>query len=180
MKSLGFLNYLTIIFEFIVLIVAWGFSDWRNWKKYYSTMLFVMTLSLVVSLLTYNKSLWYFAGTSFLPNHTLTDLFMVYLYYPPLILIYLSHYPFKKRLINQISYILLWTLMWAVVEGFYVLVGLNIHHNGWNIGWSTFIWFCMFIGIRLHFTRPLLTWILCFVLTVFMIIYFHIPITELK
>ncbi len=175
-----YLDYLTVIIELIILIVAWRFSDWRNWKRYYSTVLFVMTLSVTVSLLIYNHPLWYFPGTLFLPNHTLTDIFMTYLYYPPLILIYLTYYPFEKHLTKQIGYILLWTLVWAVVEGFYVLVGLNTHHNGWNIWWTTFIWFCMFGGIRLHFTKPLLTWVLCFLLTVFIIIYFGIPIIELK
>ena len=180
MESVEFLNYSTIIITSILIIVAWCFSDWRNWKKYYSTMLFTIALSVTITLLTYNKSLWYFHGTLFLSNRVLTDLWIVYVYYPPLILIYLSHYPFKKRLINQTGYILIWTLLWASVEGLSVLVGLTTHHNGWNIGWSTLIWFLMFIGIRLHYTRPLLTWLLCFMLTVFMIIYFHIPITEFK
>ena len=57
-----------------------------------------MTLSVTVSLLIYNHPLWYFPGMLFLPNHTLTDIFMTYLYYPPLILIYLTYYPLKKTL----------------------------------------------------------------------------------
>ena len=85
-----FLNYSTIIITSILIIVAWRFSDWRNWKKYYSTMLFTIALSVTITLLTYNKSLWYFHGTLFLSNHVLTDLWIVYVYYPPLILIYLS------------------------------------------------------------------------------------------
>jgi hypothetical protein len=175
-----FSKYLTIIIEIIVIIAAWRFSDWRNWKKYYSTILFTIALDLTVTLLTYNTPLWHFEKAFFLPNHVLTDLFTVYLYYPPLILIYLSHYPFKKRLINQTVYIVKWTLFWAAVERLYVFLKLNTHDNGWNMWWTTLIWFFMFIGIRLHYTRPLLTWVLCFLLTVFFVIYFSIQIGELN
>ncbi len=175
-----FIKYITVILTFITIIVAWRFSDWRNWRKYYSTILFTIALNLTVTLLTYNHSLWYFHETVFLPNHVLTDFWMKYVYFPPLILIYLSHYPFKKNLIKQAGYILIWTLLWGAVEGFYVLVELTTYHNGWTMGWSAIIWMLIFVFIRLHLTRPLLTWFLCFLLTVFMIGYFNIPITELK
>lgn len=177
---MGFLDYSTIIVTSIVIIVAWRFSDWKNWEKYYSTILFTIALSMTVSLLIYENSLWYFKGTLFLSNHTLTDLWMAYIYYPPLILLYLSCYPFEKHFRNQAGYIVIWTLLWAIIEGLYTIAGLTLYYNNWNFWWSLFIWFLMFIGIRLHYTRPLLTWILCFMLTVFMIIYFHIPIAELK
>ena len=105
---------------------------------------------------------------------------MVYIYYPPLILTYLSRYPFKKHFMNQAGYILIWTLFWGMVEAFYARVGLTLYYNNWGFWWSVLIWFLMFTGIRLHYARPLLTWLICFILTVFMIGYFHIPIAEWK
>ena len=105
---------------------------------------------------------------------------MTYLYYPPLILIYLTYYPFEKHLTKQIGYILLWTLVWAVVEGFYVLVGLNTHHNGWNIWW-TYIHLVLYVWWDTpSFYETVVNMGLCFLLTVFIIIYFGIPIIELK
>lgn len=40
--------------------------------------------------------------------------------------------------------------------------------------------FSMFLGLRLHDTKPLWAWIFCLVTTVFLIIYFHIPISTMK
>jgi hypothetical protein len=175
-----FIEYSSLILTFLTIMLAWRFSDWRNWKKYYPSILFTIALNLVITLLTYNHSLWYFHGTLLLSNHVLADLWMKFFIYPPMILTYLSLYPFKERFSKQVGYIVIWTLIWGGIEGYYVLVELITHHYGWNMWWSFLIWVLMFSGIRLHHTRPLLTWFLCFLITVFMIIHFDIPITELK
>lgn len=177
---MAFLHYLTFIISILTILTAWCFSDWKNWKLYYPTIIFTIALDFASTILTYNYSLWYFKGTLFLPNHVLTDMWMKLVFFPPLIIIYLSHYPYQKTLMNQGVYITLWSFFWGIVEGFYVLVGLTTHHNGWHMGWSAFVWVLMFIGIRLHHTRPLLTWVLCGVFAVFLIIYFNVPINKLK
>ncbi|SDN40747.1 hypothetical protein SAMN04487897_102812 [Paenibacillus sp. yr247] len=36
--------YMPLVLTFVCLITAWRFGDWRNWKKYYPTILTVFLI----------------------------------------------------------------------------------------------------------------------------------------
>jgi hypothetical protein len=155
-------------------------KDWRNWRQYYPTILFVFSVILISSVLTYNHSLWHFHKALFIPNHTLHDLWMDFAGFPLLVLMYLSRYPDKSRWLMQTAYITFWAVLLSLAEGLGVILKFLTYHNGWNYGWSILFWFTMLPTLRLHHTKPLLAWLIFALSAIFVIPYFHIPITQLK
>ena len=174
------LSYIRIVLPFIYMAGTWRFGDWRNWKKYYPTILFIISVDFFISILMYESPLWTIQGSLLIPNHTIADFFMVFLSFSQMVLIYLSNYPYKSKWYRQFIYVGLWALLYILIEIIFMYAKLISYQNGWNIWWSMLVWIFMFIGLRLHHTKPLWAWLLCFVCTTFLIIYFHIPITKLR
>ncbi len=173
-------SYMTLVVAFLTIFAAWRFGNWRDWRKYYPTILFTVIVNFLITILTYNHSLWHFEKTLFIPNHVLADIFMKFLNYPAIVLLYLSRYPYNSRLPRQLTYLISWVVVFSLIEWMFVCTKITTYHNGWNIWWSIVVWVFMFIGFRIHHTRPLWAWLLCFVGTAFLIFYFHLPITKLK
>jgi hypothetical protein len=173
-------SYLRLAFPFILLIGVWRFGDWKNWKKYYPTILFIISVDFFISILTYEYPLWTFHGAILIPNHTITDFLIAFTGLSQMALIYLSRYPYKSEWYRQLVYVALWASSYILIEFIFMFAKLITYNHGWNIGWSILVWFFVFIGLRLHYTKPLWAWLLCFLCTAFMIIYFHIPISKLK
>jgi hypothetical protein len=150
-----------IIFT-VFLFSAWRWGDWKNWTRYYSTILFVILVSILETLITHNHFLWKFHPDPFMPflyNHFLISIAMAFVVFSSTVLIYLGNYPKNKK---QFAYVLMWVLIYSVVEVITSNFGLLSYHNGWSIFWSVVINIIMFPLIRLHYTRPLLTWFITF------------------
>ncbi|MBA2940138.1 hypothetical protein HZF08_17630 [Paenibacillus sp. CGMCC 1.16610] len=173
-------SYLPVIMALLCLIAAWLFGDWRNWKTYYPTILFAICVDFLVSLLSYNYSLWVFHKSAVTPNHTIADFMIAFSNLPCIVMVYLHKYPLKSRPLRQVIYIAIWSAVFTCVEGLFLLIKMLTYHNNWNFWWSIAVWVFMFIGLRLHFTRPLWAWLLCVAGVVFLILYFHIPIAKMK
>jgi hypothetical protein len=174
-------EYWSMVFPLICVFASWFVvKDWRSWRQYYPTILFVISVNLLCSVLTYEYSLWHFRKALFIPNHTLHDLWMKFISFPLIIFMYLSRYPYKSRWLMQTAYITLWAVLLSLVEGVYVILKITIYHHGWNFWWSVLFWFTLFPTLRLHHTRPLLAWLVFVLCAIFVIPYFHIPITQLK
>jgi hypothetical protein len=80
-----FMNAFYLIIGFI-----WG--DWRNWKKYYPTILFFIIGDFLYNFLLYKKSMWFFHDL-ILPNHTMITLLTMIISYTGTVLIYLGRFP---------------------------------------------------------------------------------------
>lgn len=173
-------EYFLLVLTTILVIGVWRFGDWRNWRKYYPTILFIISVNLCVTILTYNHTLWHFHKALFIPNHTLGDIFMKFTNFPFMILLYLSRYPYKSRFFRQFVYIAIWVAVFSLVEFVFLFTKLMTYHNNWNFGWSVLLWCAMFPLIRIHHTRPVWAWFICLGFTVLAISYFEIPITKLK
>jgi hypothetical protein len=170
-----------IVFPLILVLASlFVVKDWRNWRQYYPTILFTISVNLISSVLTYEHSLWYFHKALFIPNHTLHDLWINFTAFPLIILMYLSRYPYNSRWLMQTAYITLWTVLLSLVEFVSFILKFITYHNGWNYWLSVLFWFTMFPTLRLHHTRPLLAWLVFVLCAIFVIPYFHIPITQLK
>jgi hypothetical protein len=170
-----------VIFPFILLIISWFVvKDWRSWSQYYPTILFTISVDLTCSVLTYEHPLWLFHKALFIPNHTLNDLWINFTGFPLLILMYLSRYPYKSRWLMQIAYISLWAVLMSSVEGVSFILKFITYHNGWSYWLSVLFWFTMLPVLRLHHSRPLLAWLVFVPCAIFVVLYFHIPITQLK
>lgn len=162
------------------LAAAWRWGDWRNWRGYYPTVLYVIGVQLVVSILTYEYSLWYFRPALFVPNHTVADFLIAFTNFPPITLLYLSRYPSQATLPKQLLYVLAWTVGQTGIEALFLLTGMLSYHNGWHLGWSMLLWFCAFLLMRLHALQPLWAWLAVGACAVAGSLWFHIPVAHLK
>jgi hypothetical protein len=166
------------------IFAGWKWGDWRNWRKYYPTILFFITGDLLYNFLTYNHPIWLF-HTSFdkavLPNHTFITLAVEFISFPVKVLIYLGHYPENKSKIKQLLYLFAWVLFFTAFEFIakYTWGGIS-HHNGWSLV-STFLFYIViFVQLRLHYNRPLLAWAVSFGIITYLLIYFKVPIAGMK
>lgn len=73
-------DYMRIIFGIVFILAAWKWSDWKNWKAYYPTYLFLTALSFISDFIMYNHSLWFYCPSPNFPNHTTVALFYAALY----------------------------------------------------------------------------------------------------
>ncbi|WP_446715567.1 CBO0543 family protein [Bacillus sp. OTU530] len=174
------ISYLRLILPFLFLIGAWRFGDWKNWRKYYPTIVFYISVDFSISVLTYEYPLWLFHKSLLIPNHTITDFFMTFTAFPSVILLYLSRYPYTSRWSWQVSYVTLWVIFFTTVESVFKFAKLISYHNSWNFWWSVTVWAFMFVVLRLHHTKPLCAWLIYFICIVFLITYFDFPISKLK
>lgn len=172
-----------IILHALFLLAAWKWGDWRNWQKYYSTVLYLIVNDQVYNFLTYNYPLWKFNAVTFdkiiYSNHTLITLGIDFINYPAIVLIYLGHYP--KGKIKQAVYVSAWALLNSAIEitSLATVKGIS-HANGWNLGWSIVVNFLYYILLRVHYLRPLLAWAFSIGLIVVFSILFSIPIRTMK
>ncbi len=175
-----FASYLRLSIPFLYLLAAWQFGDWKNRRKYYPTILFLICVDFGMSIFTYKYPLWTFQKSLMIPNHTISDYLITFFGLSPLVFIFLSNYPFKSSMIWQIVYGACWVIFSAAMESFFYTAGLITYHHGWNLLWSILVWVFMFFGIRVHFSKPLWAWLLCFACVFFIKLYFHIPINNMK
>ncbi|AST90242.1 CBO0543 family protein [Sutcliffiella cohnii] len=166
---------------FFIAGVIWG--DWKRWRLYYPTILFLICVDLLKNFLFYNYSMWTyeetFFGETILQNHTFINLMIMVIVYPATVLIYLGRFPQKRQ--NQFFWILFWIVTYWVVE--YVNLNyLNLinHYNGWNMKWSFLFLIVMFVMLKIHHKNPLLAWALSILFILFLWNVFDISVEILK
>lgn len=159
-----------LIIVLLFVFVAWRWGDWRNWHKYYPTIVFMIAVDLLHCILTYNHPLWLFHKT--LPNHTLNSLLIMFTAFPATVLIYVSHYP--RSPIMKILYVTFWVFIYSGIEMSSYYFGGITYQNGWNLGFSVLLNVILFVLLRVHFYRPLLAWGIVFLITVFISYYFDL------
>ncbi|WP_376767909.1 CBO0543 family protein [Neobacillus endophyticus] len=158
--------------------VAWRWGDWRNWRIYHTTILYMIVCDLLYNFLTYNHSLWTYTHTTFQPNHTLINVFVMFIAYPCMVLIYLGRFP--KTFIRGILWVLLWVVLWSLFEWISLKLGQFSYQNGWTLGWSIIFNIAIFLMVRLHYSKPLLAYGLSIIATIFMLYIFKVPISKMK
>jgi hypothetical protein len=154
-----------IIVVFLFVFSAWLWSDWKNWRKYYPTMLFMTTVSLLENIITANHKLWMMVNSPFITSSLANGLFVTFVSFPAVLLLYLSHYPQKKS--RKVCYVLLWASFYSMIEYGMGCLGFYAYANGWSLGWSVMINVCMFPILRIHYQKPLLAWLCSGILILF-------------
>ncbi|MFZ5967067.1 MAG: CBO0543 family protein [Bacillota bacterium] len=162
----------------LAVLICWKWGDWKNWEKYYPTILYFILIDLVTNFLTAHHPLWEYEGNLLMINHTFSNLFIAFAVYPAIVMIYIPYYP--KKLVNQILYILLWTSICTFLEYISFRLGYFSHHNGWHFGWTIGFDITMFAMLRLHYQRPLLTWPLSAILMTVTLWYLGLPLNSMK
>lgn len=166
-----------IMVSLLILAAAWRWGNWRNWQKYYPTILFFILADYAYGYITYNQPLWQYESP--LLKTTLSDLFVSLIGYPSLILLFLQYYP--KGIYKRIVYISLWVILhFTLIELLALKLGFFSYHNGWNV-WYAFLFDCfMFPMFRLHYKKPLIVWIITFIMFIALFSFFHISISNMK
>ncbi|MFS0901470.1 MULTISPECIES: CBO0543 family protein [Priestia] len=163
---------------FLWIFAAWRWSDWKNWRKYHSTILYMIMFALLYEVLTYNYSLWIFKAT-LIPTHTLNSLLVTFITFPCLVLLFLSNFP-EDVTTKKILHIIFWIILYSIVEYFYHAVGLFKYSHGWNFGCSILFNCIMFPMLLLHHKKPLLAYFLSIPIAIFYLIIFNVPISSMK
>jgi hypothetical protein len=163
---------------FLIAGVIWG--DWRNWKKYHSTILFLWFGDLLYNVLCHDYIMWKYNesifGQQLLSNHTVISLLIMFVAYPASVLIYLGKFPTEKKKI------LIWVLSWVTLFSGIEYINLRYldlvsHHHGWNIGWSILFNLILFTILRLHFKYPITALLIAIPIIFFFVFYFNVPIS---
>jgi hypothetical protein len=152
------------------------FVDWKNWKTYYPTVLFICTINFINTIITSKYTLWHYEKTPLTPNSLTADFMVIFLNLTPMVLLFLSRYPYKSSFVKQGIYFMSWVTVNSILEAIFVSLHMMTYHHGWTYWWSVFLWAAMFILIRIHASNPLLAWLLCVFVTGFFIWHFRIPI----
>jgi hypothetical protein len=174
MKESKIMALITIAIIFIFLCYKWG--DWKNWKLYYSTIIYSFVGVLTENIIRDEKKLWVIHGSFW--NDTTTDYFISCFIFPCIIILFLSNYP--KGIIRQIRYLLVFQLCLSSLEYIaYINKGI-FYYNGWSFIWSVFLYIGMFPLFRLHYKHPLLGWLVLFTLIGGGMFYFNIPLSNFE
>lgn len=154
---------------FFVSAYKWG--DWKNWKRYYPTMVFFGMGDLIYITVFNDKPLWKFP-TNFL-SAPLDELLLIFSCFFPTTLLFLSNYP--KKLYDQIVYNSIWVGIYMFIEIIDFKLGIIEYSNGWNIYWSLLHNTIQFPLIALHHTKPVLAWAIALVFLVVIMNIFNVP-----
>jgi hypothetical protein len=161
-----------------MLVIAFFKSDWKNWRDYHATILFIIAADFLVSLITYKHTLWDL--TSELGGHVVNDFLLAVLFFPPSILLYFTYYPERKGIFQKSLYLLFWAVFFTGVEVLeYFLDNIN-YDNSWGVLESFAFNIALFIALTVHPKRPFLAYFLYFIYIILLITICGIPVSEFK
>lgn len=164
-----------IILASIFLICCWKWGDWRNWKKYYPTILYYILLDFLYNMLFANYSLWEYGGL--FPNHSLNDIFVAIIMFPCITLLYLPYYP--KKIDKQV-YILFSAILLTTMEAVAFAFGLIKYYHSWNIWCSAAFWVATFVVLILHHKKPLIALPITTLGIIIVVVLTKLPIENMK
>lgn len=172
-----------IIYPIVFLLIALKFGKWKNLKQYYPTLLFMMLGNLLYSFLFYDYPLWRFEHTfeeKVLPTRMAIDLLKTFSSFPILAFIYLSLLPEEGTVFKYVRHIIIWTVLFFIIEIISKYLGMITYHHGWNMWWSLGFDCSMFTLLTIHYKRPVIAWILSgiFILFLWNIFDIHFKLLE--
>lgn len=162
-----------IILAYVLACFIWG--NWRNWREYYPTILYVIIGDFAYNFLFFNFSLWEYE--KFL-NHTFCDIIIAFTIFPSAIILFFTFLP--QKFLRRFLYILMWTVSNTALEYFCYVNGYLSYSNNWNIIWSAAVYFIAFIMVTVHFKHPLMTWLISGCLAIATMLFFKIPFSMIK
>ena len=162
------------IFAALWIPATYKFGDWKNWSKYYPTMLFMGMGSLIYNVTYKNKILWSLNPGAI--NPIFSELFVIFTVFSCTVVIFLTHFP--NTLIKQFKYITLWVLIYITIEVIMLNIGMQYNSNGWNIWWSLLHNYYQFPLLAIHYKKPYLAWGLAITTLIIMMKVFGVPLVN--
>jgi len=168
-----------LLFSLLLLsiFIAWKWGDWRNWKLYYPTILYMILGDLSYIILSDFKLLWQYESPIFSTHFV--EALIAFVVFPCTALVFLPLFS-KVSKSKWILYIIFWAFVYTSVEWTSLSLGYFSHHNGWNLYWSFGFNCLMFPMLILHYKKPLWVWPPSIAFAFLMIYLFDLPFTLLK
>lgn len=135
------------------ILAAWKWGDWKNWSKYYPTILYMIVFNLVYFALSIDFPLWSYDHSVL--GHTYSDFVVGFIMFPATMLLYLPYQPKEK--IKRVGFLLFWVFIYAGIELLQSNIGGIFYYNGWKYSYSVLFDVLFFVMARLHFKYPLWT-----------------------
>lgn len=151
----------------------WG--NWKNWKEYYPTILYVVIGDLAYNFVFFEFTLWEYKS---LVNHTFSDLLIAITVFPCAVILFLTHFP--QGFLKKTLYISLWAAGNTLIEFISVSMNGMAYDHGWTIFYSLGLYFFAFILVRLHLKHPLIAWPISGVFAYLTMLLFKIPFEAIK
>jgi len=165
-----------IFLAVLAIFICYKYGDWRNWGKYYSTILFFIMSNVVCILLVYNTPLWLYESQ--ILNHTFCDLLICITVYPSTVILFIHNLPTQKvKIIFHISF---YVAIYTVGELVGVKLGYFTYHNGWNIWYSLIFNYIMFSILMIHYKKPLYAWIITLICPHILFFLMKIPYSSIR
>ncbi|UUZ86433.1 hypothetical protein LJK88_25495 [Paenibacillus sp. P26] len=158
----------------VFILFRWG--DWRNWRKYQSSILFVIAGNFLYNFLCHDYSMWEYPPNTIFHSHTAVSLFYDLTINPGVVILYLGLYPTK--VLSQLLWISFWVFIYAVVEWIELQIGEITYHNGWNFMWSVLLMGIAVPMIRLHDKKPLWAYGISIFIVIGLVKVFEVPIAK--
>jgi hypothetical protein len=164
-----------IIFFSAAAALCYKYGDWRNWKKYQATILFLIAGDLLHRCFTAEKHLWYYQ-VPFMSG-LLINLLIMLIIYPCTVLIFIPMVEASTS--RKIGVILVWVLIYSVLELVADYFGILRYSNGWN-GWFSILFdFIMFPLLWLHYKKPIWAYAVASLIAIVVVFSFNIPMPKI-
>jgi hypothetical protein len=175
---------MNLVFGLIYVFLGWKFGNWKDFNKYYSTLLYLIIGDLLSQFLLFNHRMWMFHPVGKIDewfgmkSHIVIVLIKMVVQYPATIAIFLGRITSSKS--QQILSIILWSGIYAINELVGMFSGVLTYHYGWNFWWDCTFNIMMFIMIFIHYKKPILAWILTIPIILGLWWMFDIPFSVLR
>jgi len=144
---------------FLLVCYIWG--DWKNWKAYYPTILFLIAGDFIYYYVAGAKLLWQYTDQLF-PG-TIATLIIALIIYPCTVLIFIPLYP-KSGVIKKVCNITVWVCLYAFLEHLALKYNYMQHFNDWNFTYSVLFDCALFPLLLIHQKKPAAAWLLSCIL----------------
>ena len=142
-------------------LVCYKWGDWRNWKTYYATILFLIAGDYIYYFVAGAKPLWQYTAKLF-PG-AIATLIISLIIYPCTVLLFLPFYPISG-VIKKVRYITTWVCLYAFLEYLALKYNYMQYFNGWHFVYSVMFDYTLFPLLRIHQKNPPLAWFLSCIL----------------
>jgi hypothetical protein len=167
-----------LVFIALVWVIAFFKSDWRRWRDYQATILFIIAADFLVCLITYKHTLWDLSSE--LGGHVVNDFLLAVLFFPPSILLYFTYFPERKGIFQKSFYLMFWVLLFTCIEVIEYFLDNIKYDNNWGFLASFAFNIALFIALTVHQKWPFFAYFLYFIYILLLITICDIPFSEIK
>jgi len=159
----------------ITLLITYWKGDWRNLPKYGLTIYYMIACNLLYNLFCSDYLLWEYKPDVLFTSRIVLELIYTFITLPSVTLLYLTHFPYRKKLSKQMLYMLLWIIVTYVVFLPFINAGALVFHHGYEQWMDLFFYIAMYSMLRLHHTRPFYTYCFSILIIIFLLWRFNVP-----